>query len=131
MTREEFIKKKIKEKGVTLKDYARMINMPYSTLLSMLAGNLGGASLDNVIRICNGLDTSIGTMQSAQMNADMENSLADLSEREKKLVMQYRSAGAMQEAVDKLLDIQQVETSTRPEPAKNMTIHPLQMTNSR
>lgn len=106
MTREEFIKKKIKEKGVTLKDYARMINMPYSTLLSMLAGNLGGASLDNVIRICNGLDTSIGTMQSAQMNADMENSLADLSEREKKLVMQYRSAGAMQEAVDKLLDIQ-------------------------
>ena len=46
MTREEFIKRKIKEKGVTLKDYARMINMPYSTLLSMLAGNLGGASLD-------------------------------------------------------------------------------------
>ena len=106
MTREEFIKKKIKEKGVTLKDYARMINMPYSTLLSMLAGNLGGASLDNVIRICNGLYTSIGTMQSAQMNAGVENSLADLSEREKKLVMQYRSAGTMQEAVDKLLDIQ-------------------------
>lgn len=106
MTREEFIKKKIKEKGMTLKDYARMINMPYSTLLSMLAGNLGGASLDNVIRICNGLDTSIGTMQSAQMNAGVENSLADLSEREKKLVMLYRSAGTMQEAVDKLLDIQ-------------------------
>ena len=106
MTREQLIKKKIKEKGMTLKDYARMINMPYSTLLSMLAGNLGGASLDNVIRICNGLDTSIGTMQSAQMNAGVENSLADLSEREKKLVMQYRSAGTMQEAVDKLLDIQ-------------------------
>lgn len=62
MTREEFIKRKIREKGMTLKDYARSINMPYSTLLSMLAGNLGGASLDNVVRICNGLDTSIGTM---------------------------------------------------------------------
>ena len=81
MTREEFIKRKIKEKGVTLKDYARMINMPYSTLLSMLAGNLGGASLDNVVRICNGL------------------------EREKKLVRQYRKAGSMQDAVDKLLEI--------------------------
>ena len=46
MTREEFIKRKIREKGMTLKDYARSINMPYSTLLSMLAGNLGGASLD-------------------------------------------------------------------------------------
>lgn len=90
---------------MTLKDYARMINMPYSTLLSMLAGNLGGASLDNVVRICNGLDTSIGTMQSAYMNAGMDASLADLSEREKKLVLQYRNSGAMQEAVDKLLDI--------------------------
>lgn len=105
MSREEFIKKKIKEKGMTLKDYARMINMPYSTLLSMLAGNLGGASLDNVVRICNGLDTSIGTMQSAYMNVGMDASLADLSEREKKLVLQYRNSGAMQEAVDKLLDI--------------------------
>ena len=105
MTREEFIKKKIKEKGMTLKDYARMINMPYSTLLSMLADNLGGASLDNVVRICNGLDTSIGTMQSASMNAGVDESLADLSEREKKLILHYRNAGAMQEAVDKLLDI--------------------------
>ena len=42
MTREEFIKRKVREKGMTLKDYARSINMPYSTLLSMLAGNLGG-----------------------------------------------------------------------------------------
>ena len=43
-----------------------MINMPYSTLLSMLAGSLGGASLDNVVRICNGLDTNIGVLQFAQ-----------------------------------------------------------------
>ena len=104
MTREEFIKKKIKEKGMTLKDYARMIGMPYSTLLSMLAGNLGGASLDNVVRICNGLDTSIGTMQSAYTN-DSVSGVTDLSEREKKLVLQYRAAGALQSAVDKLLDI--------------------------
>lgn len=105
MTREEFIKRKIREKGMTLKDYARMINMPYSTLLSMLAGNLGGASLDNVVRICNGLDTSIGTMQAAYMNAGADDGLADLSEHEKKLVLHYRSAGVLQEAVDKLLDI--------------------------
>lgn len=104
MTREEFVKRKIKEKGLTLKDYARSINMPYSTLLSMLAGNLGGASLDNVVRICNGLDTSIGTMQSAFTDDGLNE--VDLSEREKKLVLSYRSAGALQEAVDKLLDIE-------------------------
>ena len=100
MTREEFIKRKIREK-----DYARSINMPYSTLLSMLAGNLGGASLDNVVRICNGLDTSIGTMQSAYMDGGLENNVTDLSEREKKLVLNYRAAGVLQEAIDKLLDL--------------------------
>lgn len=105
MTREEFIKRKIKEKGVTLKDYARMINMPYSTLLSMLAGNLGGASLDNVVRICNGLDTNIGVLQSPNMDPSAENGMPNLSEREKKLVRQYRKAGSMQDAVDKLLEI--------------------------
>ena len=40
MTREEYIKKKIREKGMTLKDYARMIGMPYSTLLSMLCSRM-------------------------------------------------------------------------------------------
>ena len=105
MTREEFIKRKIKEKGVTLKDYARMINMPYSTLLSMLAGNLGGASLDNVVRICNGLDTNIGVLQSPNMDPSAENGMSNLSDREKKLVRQYRKAGSMQDAVDKLLEI--------------------------
>ena len=92
MTREEFIKRKIREKGMTLKDYARSINMPYSTL-------------DNVVRICNGLDTSIGTMQSAYMDGGLENNVTDLSEREKKLVLNYRAAGVLQEAIDKLLDL--------------------------
>ena len=105
MTREEFIKKKIKEKGVTLKDFARMIHMPYSTLLSVLAGNLGGASLDNVARICGGLNISIGALQSASVDPVEYEELAYLSDREEQLVLRYRTAGALQAAVDKLLDI--------------------------
>lgn len=105
MTREEFIKKKIREKGMTLKDYARMIGMPYSTLLSMLAGNLCGASLDNVCRICNGLDVSIGLLQSHVIAEDGESKMEELSQREKQLISHYRTAASMQEAVDKLLDL--------------------------
>lgn len=105
MTREEFIKKKIREKGLTLKDYAHMIGMPYSTLLSMLAGNLCGASLDNVCRICNGLDISIGILQTHEISDDSENKMEDLSHHEKQLICSYRNAVAMQTAVDKLLDI--------------------------
>ena len=105
MTREEFIKRKIREKGMTLKDYARMIGMPYSTLLSMLSGNLSGASLDNVCRICNGLDVSIGILQTPVVADDSESKMEELSQREKMIISHYRTAGNMQEAVDKLLDI--------------------------
>lgn len=105
MTREEYIKRKIREKGMTLKDYARSIGMPYSTLLSMLAGNLCGASLDNVCRICNGLDVNIGILQTPVIADDGESKLEELSQREKILISHYRTAVNMQEAVEKLLDL--------------------------
>lgn len=56
MTREEFLRKRIASVG-TFKDFAEKINMPYSTLLSILK-NVGGASIDNIFKICNGLKIS-------------------------------------------------------------------------
>ena len=44
-------------------------------------------------------------MQSAYMDGGLENNVTDLSEREKKLVLNYRAAGVLQEAIDKLLDL--------------------------
>lgn len=105
MTREEFIKRKIKEKGMTLKEYARVISMPYSTLLSMLSGNLGGASLDNVVRICTGLQTNISILQLSANGLSAEDEILVLSDREMKIIERYRDEKNMQEAVDKLLDI--------------------------
>ena len=59
MTRENFIKEKIRENGYSIKDFANKINMPYTTLLSIVNKSVGGASLDNIIKICNGLEISI------------------------------------------------------------------------
>ncbi|MGN0149139.1 MAG: helix-turn-helix domain-containing protein [Clostridia bacterium] len=59
MDREIFLKEKIKERGYNLKDFATKINMPYSTLLSIVNKSVGGAALDNIIKICNGLNISI------------------------------------------------------------------------
>ncbi len=53
MTRENYLKSLISDFG-TRKDFAKKIGMPYSTLLSILK-NVGGASVDNIIKICNGL----------------------------------------------------------------------------
>lgn len=59
MKREDFIKQEIKSQGYNLKDFAAKIGMPYTTLLSIVNKSVGGASLDNVIKICNGLNINI------------------------------------------------------------------------
>lgn len=51
MTREEFLKSLIKEQYGNLKDFAKAIDMPYTTLLNMLSRGIGGASFDNVFKI--------------------------------------------------------------------------------
>lgn len=62
MEREDYIKQEIKNKGYNLKDFATKINMPYTTLLSIVNKSIGGAALDNVLKICNGLNISINTL---------------------------------------------------------------------
>ena len=54
MTREDYLKEKIKEQG-TQREFAAKIVMPPSTLFSILR-NVGGASIDNIIKICKGLN---------------------------------------------------------------------------
>lgn len=63
MTREKYIKNLIKERGYTIKDFADKINMPYTTLLTILNRSLGGASVDNVIKICKNLDITVEDME--------------------------------------------------------------------
>ena len=57
MTREDYLKQLIIEDSGTLKDFAKKINMPYTTLYSILK-NVGGASIDNIIKICKVLGVS-------------------------------------------------------------------------
>ena len=60
MTREQYLKTLIKSNGLTIKEFARNIDMPYSTLLTMLnEEKIGNASVDNVIKICRGLNITI------------------------------------------------------------------------
>lgn len=61
LTREEFLKNKILEHG-SMKDFAKQINMPYTTLFSILK-NVGGASIDNVLKICAGLNINADDLE--------------------------------------------------------------------
>ncbi len=103
MTREEYVKYMIKENGYTLKDYAKLIGMPYSSLLSMLAGNLDGTSLENVIKICGGLGINLANLQKRDGIEPDENWA--LTDHEKDILRNYRTKVHMQTAVNKLLDV--------------------------
>jgi len=75
LSRENYIKMLIKNDDLTIKDFAQKINMPYTTLLSILNGSLGGASIDNVMKICDGLHITIEELQQNFNAADSSASL--------------------------------------------------------
>ncbi len=104
MTREEYIKALIRNQGVTLKQFACRIDMPYSTLLSMLNGSIGGAAVDSVIKICTALDIGIDQLQELSENGCTEGRMS-LTELEKRLICKYRAMPEMQAAVLKLLEV--------------------------
>jgi transcriptional regulator with XRE-family HTH domain len=54
--RTDFIKKLINEKSPSMKAFAESIDMPYTTLRSILERGIGNASVDNVFKVCRGLN---------------------------------------------------------------------------
>ena len=72
MSREDYIKALIKSHGYTMKDFAKIINMPYTTLLSILNGSIGGAAMDNVLKICGALNIRIEELNNLAANDETE-----------------------------------------------------------
>lgn len=72
MNREDYIKALIKSHGYTMKDFAKSINMPYTTLLSILNGSIGGAAMDNVLKICGALNIRIEDLNNLAANVETE-----------------------------------------------------------
>lgn len=55
MRRAEILKKLIEDTGLNTKAFAEKAGIPYTTLRSMLMRGVGGASVDNVIKVCRAL----------------------------------------------------------------------------
>lgn len=86
MERSEKIKKLVKEKGMNLKEFSKKIDIPYTTFHSMLSRGIGNASVDNVIKICQGLGITVEELNN-RIN-DLEK--IELTSREKNLIKMYR-----------------------------------------
>ena len=104
MTKEAYIRALILQRSPNIKEFAASIQMPYTTLLGMLKNGLGGAAVDNVIRVCRALDLTIEELLRIE-EAPQPPEPFSLSDRERALILQYRSRPAMQPAVDVLLGL--------------------------
>lgn len=71
VTREDYVKTLIKARGYTFKAFAREINMPYTTLLSILNGSIGGAAMDNVRRISHALGFTIEELNQIESQPEL------------------------------------------------------------
>ena len=104
LTREEYIKQLIHNNGLSIKDFAHSIDMPYSTLLTMLNNEkLGNAAVDSVIRICQALNITIDDLQNVQNTEKEPEEHIILSSHEKLLITYYRAKPDLQKAVDLIL----------------------------
>ena len=63
MKREEILSKLIDEKFESKRKFAEYINIPPTTLQSILKRGVGKASIDNVISICRGLGITIEELE--------------------------------------------------------------------
>lgn len=64
----KFLKELIQQRG-SIKDFAMNIQMPYTTLLSILK-NVDGASFDNILKICHGLNITPEDLKNCRVPTD-------------------------------------------------------------
>lgn len=58
MTREDFLKLLIEKKYGNVKTFSEAIDIPYTTVRTILEKGVGNARIDNVLKICKGLGIS-------------------------------------------------------------------------
>ena len=56
MSREQRLRNLILDKYPSLRQFSVEADIPYSTLMTLLSRDIGGASFDTVIKICQTLD---------------------------------------------------------------------------
>jgi len=56
MTREQKLRNFILDAYPSLRQFAKEADIPYSTLMTLLSRDIGGASFDTVVKICKALE---------------------------------------------------------------------------
>ena len=57
-TKTQIIQDMIKKKDMSIPEFCRQIDLPYTTILSIFKSDMESASITNILKICNGLGTT-------------------------------------------------------------------------
>ena len=103
MDKSGYIKKLMAQQHKSARAVAREANIPYTTLLSMLSRGFGGASIDNVIKVCHALGISVDALVNESLGIKDET----ITPEEHKILSLYESMNAdgRRRAMESLSDL--------------------------
>jgi predicted transcriptional regulator len=77
MNREIYLRNLIDEKYASIREFSKKIDLPYTTVMGILERGVGNARLDNISKICKGLDISPADLSINSVTSDPDSALSE------------------------------------------------------
>lgn len=111
---EEKLKNMIIEKSGSVKSFSAFINIPYTTLDSILKRGIDKANVLNIIKICNALNIDVDSLANGKIEKKMEVVNTTLTAAEQNHIEKYRKLDAYgKDMVDTVLDKEAARVSAQ------------------
>lgn len=102
---EDKLEKFILTKYKSIMQFAKEVGIPYTTVKGMFTRGIWGASVQNVTKICDKLEIEVDGLIQGKIVEKYKS--YNLSIHEQKVITAYRQHPKMQDAVDRLLGIEE------------------------
>lgn len=117
MTTEDKLQNYILERYKSIMQFAKIADVPYTTVKGIFSRGIWGASVQNITKICDVLSIDVdelikGNIQPKRINVTLSN-------HEKSIIEAYRNRPEMRPAVDKLLGVSDEELIALPMAARS------------
>ena len=117
------LKNLICEKFSSVKDFASRIDVPYTTLDSILRRGVENANVRNIIKICDALDIDVDALAAGQLKSKIKLPF-NFSPAEQEHVKKYRTLDRYgKEAVDSVLKVEHTRCTTLTEETESNVIY--------
>lgn len=107
MTVEQKLQDYILDNYKSIMQFAKVADLPYTTVKGIFSRGIWGTSIQNVIKICNTLSLDINALVNGEIKKDIH--INELTTHEKKLVVAYRNHPEHQYTIDTILHIDEEE----------------------